>query len=119
MNEKVEDIARKMSRLSTLELSELSTVLIQKHDISATIYRFGVTPPYDKKCDLWLTRTGDRKLQLLKSIKEMFGLGLRDAKCLVDVAPCSLKEYITIDKAEVIKEKLEATSATIEIKYHD
>jgi len=118
MNEKVEDIARKMSRLNTLEFSELSTVLIQKHDISATIYRFKPMTE-NVECDLWLTRTGDRKLQLLKSIKEMFGLGLRDAKSLVDAAPCYLKEFMPLDKAEVIKEKLETTGATIEIRYHD
>jgi len=119
MNENVEDIARKMSRLSTLELSELSTVLIQKHDISGTIYRFGVTSSYDKKCDLWLIRTGDRKLQLVKLINEMFGLGLKDAKSLVDAAPCYLKEFMPLDKVEVIKEKLETTGATIEIRYHE
>ena len=119
MNEKVEDIARKMSRLSTLELSELSTVLIQKHDISATIYRFGVTPPYNKKCDLWLIRTGDRKLQLIKSIREIFSLGLRDAKYIIDSIPCYLKEFMVVSDAKDIQEKLEEFGATIKIKYHD
>ena len=118
MNKKVKDIAKKMSRLDSQEFNELSTVLMNEHDMSATIYRFKPMSE-NTNCDLLLMGTGNRKLFLIKSVKEIFGLGLKDAKDIIDSAPCKLKEYMDIDEAEKIKEQLEEFGATLEINYHE
>lgn len=112
------DIAEKMSRLSASELDELTTVLMHKHDLSATIYRL-IPITKNLECDLWLVKVGDRKLQMIKTVKDAFGLGLRDAKTIIDNAPCFLKEFMPTHEAEKIQETLESIGATVEIRYHD
>jgi len=117
MKENVNTIARKISRLSSTELDELTFQLLNEHDMSVTIYR--LKPMVENNnCDLILMKTGGSRLQIVKSIKEIFGLGLKDAKNIVDNIPYTLKEYIDVDEAEKIKEQLEEFGATLEINYH-
>ena len=119
MKDHIKETARKIARMSSSDLDELQTALME-HGISATMYRFSpVISIWDEKsdtCNLYLRRTGDRKLQLVKSIKEMFGLGLKDAKFLVDDAPCFLKKNINREDAETIKNSLNEIGAHVLIK---
>ena len=91
-----------------------------ENGIVATIYRFSPTISiWDEKndtCNLYLRRTGDRKLLLVKSIKEAFGLGLRDAKFIVDDAPCFIKKNVPREKAEAIRIELMEIGANVVIK---
>ncbi len=66
--------------------------------------------------DVMLTSYGPKKIQVIKAIRELTSLGLKEAKALVESAPCPVKEAVDKDEAESIKEKLEAAGATVEIK---
>jgi large subunit ribosomal protein L7/L12 len=115
----INKIAKEIARLSSIEIDELSSVLMNEHNISATLYRFNSATLKSKECDLVLLDAGSLKLQMVKTIKETFGLGLKDAKTIVDSAPCYLKEFMDSDEAEKIKEEMESIGATIKIRYHD
>lgn len=119
MKDNIKTMARQMARMSSSDLRELESALMQ-NGISATIYRVSpVTSVWDDKpetCALYLRRTGDRKLQLVKSIKEIFGWGLREAKSLVDDAPCFIKKNIPREEAEAIKNELNEIGAYVVIK---
>jgi len=118
MKEKIKTIAREISGLNSCELSELSEILLQEHNISATIYNFGSkteTKLEDNYYKLVLRKTGYSKLSLVKEIKELFGLGLKDAKDIVDSVPCYLSESIEYTNALKIKMKLENIGAEVEI----
>lgn len=116
---KIDDIAKKIAKLDDTEINELTEKLLNLHNISATIYRFGgiqLENDSEQTCKLVLRETGNRKLGLVKEIKEMFGLGLREAKDIVDNAPCYLSESIEYDIASKIKIKLENVGAEVEIQ---
>ncbi|MGH3091477.1 MAG: 50S ribosomal protein L7/L12, partial [Gaiellaceae bacterium] len=66
--------------------------------------------------DVLLTGAGDKKIQVIKEVRAVTGLGLKEAKDLVDGAPNPVKEGVTREEADSIKEKLEAAGATVEIK---
>jgi large subunit ribosomal protein L7/L12 len=67
--------------------------------------------------DVMLTAIGDKKIQVIRVVREVVpGLGLKEAKDLVEAAPAAIKEGVTKDEAEQIKAKIEETGATIEIK---
>ena len=66
--------------------------------------------------DVILTACGDKKLQVIKTVREITSLGLKEAKALVDSVPKPVKEGVTKEEAEEIKSKLEAQGATVEIK---
>lgn len=121
MKTNVRDIARKIARLSKADLSELETALME-NGVVGTLYRTNTDSIFetDKKCALFLRSTGNLKLALVKSIKEQFGLGLREAKNFVDSAPCVLTENMDEERAEEIRETIMAeTDAKIEIHYHE
>lgn len=119
MKTEINKIAKEIARLNSTEISELSSILLNDHNISATLYRFGAVSIEPKECDLVLLDAGNLKLQMVKTIKERFGLGLKDAKTIVDSAPCYLKEFMNCDEAEEIKKELEAIGAKIDIRYHE
>jgi large subunit ribosomal protein L7/L12 len=121
MKDHIKETARKIARMSSSDIDDLATALME-HSISATIYRFSAEKSIfdeDRECDLWLEKTGMRKLQMVKEVKEIFGLGLRDAKRLIDSAPCYLKEFMPVIEAREIAERLTDVGATVQIKYHD
>ncbi len=66
--------------------------------------------------DVVLTAVGDKKIQVIKAVREITGLGLKEAKAVVDSAPAPVKEGVTKDEAEAVKAKLEEQGATAEIK---
>jgi len=114
---KTTDIANEIARLSPLELDDLTAALME-HNISATLYYFGVVPivrAVNNEYDVVMTRSGSRKLLVVKTVKEVLGLGLRDAKHLVDDVPCTIKEFATRDEAEAISSALEAAGARITV----
>ena len=66
--------------------------------------------------DVVLTGTGDKKIQVIKVIRELTGLGLKEAKAVADEAPAPVKEGVAKDEAEQMKAKLEEAGATVELK---
>ncbi len=124
MKTKIINIANDISRLSDSELSELATVLMTEHDISATMYHFSVSSstshlPYktgNPEYNVVMTRCGDRKLVVVKTIKELLGIGLREAKHLADEVPIAIKENCGYSESEELRIALEAAGAIIEIK---
>jgi len=114
----INKIAKEIAKLSPVKLDELTSALLA-HDISATIYRFGTPTDYsdisDIKYGVFISKTGDRKLLLLKTIKELFEIGLKEAKDIVDSCPCVIKE-LSYELAEGLKNELEECGATVEIR---
>ena len=122
----VKDIAKEIAKLNSTEINELSSILMNDHNISATIYRFGSLPTTDststhsnnQDCDLILLETGSLRLAVVKLIKEQFGLGLKEAKDLMESAPCYLKEFLPLWQAQIVQEQFEEIGATVEIRIH-
>ena len=124
---KLEEIIKKVEELSVIELSDLVKALEDKFGVSATPQVMasagaaggaeGETGEEKKdSVSVILQDAGQSKIQIIKEIKEIMGLGLKESKDLVDAAPKALKENIPVSEAEEIKKKLEESGATVEIK---
>jgi large subunit ribosomal protein L7/L12 len=125
--EKFKAIIEQIEKMSVLDLSELVKILEEKFGVSAmqaapTLAVGAPTSPEASvgeekdSFSLILKAAGDQKIQVIKLIREMLGLGLKEAKDLVDAAPKTLKEGIKKVEAEDLKKKLEEAGATVEIK---
>ena len=126
--EKLQDLMKKIEELSVMELVDLVKALEDKFGVSAAPQMVaGVggagagteeAGAGDKKesVTLILKDAGQAKVQIIKEVKDILGLGLKEAKDLVDAAPKELKTDIPVKEAEEIKQKLEAAGATLEIK---
>jgi len=119
----IKDIAKQISNLSQTEIDELARILTTTYGMSATVYHYPIgivstaTGGSDQmEFDIFMRKTGDRKLMVLKTIKELLGIGLKEAKDIVDSAPCVIKEFVTRQEAEEFRIALEDAGATIEIK---
>ncbi|MBU0629731.1 MAG: 50S ribosomal protein L7/L12 [Candidatus Margulisbacteria bacterium] len=123
---KVQELITSVESMTVLELSELVKALEEKFGVTAAAPMMmggGMMPgagaaaeaPKDE-FDVVLTAAGDKKIQVLKVLRELTGLGLKEAKDLVDGAPKTVKEKIKKEEAEEIKKKLEAEGAKVEIK---
>ncbi len=99
----LEKIAEDLSALTVLEAAELSKLLEEKWGVSAA------AAPV-------LTAAGASKINVIKEVRAITGLGLKEAKDLVEAAPKAVKEAVSKDEAEEIKKKLEEAGATVEIK---
>ena len=120
---KMEDIITTVEGLTVLELSDLVKKMEEKFGVSAVAT---VAAPagaagaeaaqVQEEFDVVLTSTGDKKIQVLKVVRNVTGLGLREAKDLVDNTPKPVKTKIKKAEAEEIKKKLEAEGAKVEIK---
>ena len=118
-------IIEAIEKLSVLELVELVKELEDKFGVSA---QAAVVAPVaaagsaveeaeeKTEFDVVLSAIGDKKIQVIKAVREVTSLGLKEAKDLVDSAPKAVKEAISKDEAEEIKKKFEEVGATIEIK---
>ena len=102
-----EQIMEAIESMTVLELSELVKALEEK---------FGVSAAAPTEFDVILASAGSSKINVIKIVREVTGLGLKEAKALVDEAPKALKEKVAKDEAEKIKAQLEEAGATIEIK---
>ena len=103
-----EEILEAIGNLTVLELSEL---------VKAAEEKFGVSAAAEKsEFDVILKDAGASKINVIKAVREATGLGLKEAKALVDGAPAAVKEGVSKADAEDLKGKLEAAGATVELK---
>ncbi|MEE8638557.1 MAG: 50S ribosomal protein L7/L12 [Candidatus Margulisiibacteriota bacterium] len=119
---KVDDILASVEEMTVLELSDLVKKLEEKFGVSAAAPVVmaaaggGEAAEVKDEFDVILASTGDKKIQVLKVLREVTGLGLKEAKELVDSAPKPVKEGVKKEEAEEIKKKLEAEGAKVEVK---
>ena len=118
-----EQIIEAIESMTVLELSELVKALEEKFGVSAAAPVAVAAAPaaaaaVEEKTefDVILASAGDKKIGVIKVVREITGLGLKEAKELVDGAPKAVKEKISKADAEAMKEKLEAAGASVEIK---
>ena len=118
-------IAEQLVNLTVKEVNELATILKDEYGIEPAAAAVAVAAPVaagetaaeDKtSCDVVLKEAGAETLKVIKVVKEECGLGLKEAKDLVDGAPSTLKEGLSKDDAEALKAKIEAEGATVELK---
>lgn len=127
--EKFQDLVQKIEKLSVLDLAELVKVLEKKFGVSAAApvamaaapagggaEEGGAAVAEKTSFNVELKAAGDQKINVIKVIRETTGLGLKEAKDLVDAAPKIVKEGVKKEEAEEIKQKLVAVGATVEIK---
>jgi len=121
----LEAIAENLSSLTVLEAANLVKLLEDKWGVSAAapvaVAAAGAAPAADAaeektEFDVVLTEVGAKKINVIKAVREVTSLGLKEAKELVDGAPKAVKEGVTKDEAEEIKKKFEEQGAKIEIK---
>ena len=124
-NAVINDIVEKIASLSAMDLAELSKAIQDKCGVkpmapvaaAAAPSGGGAAPAEEKTAfDLILSSAGDKKIQVIKVVRELTGLGLKEAKDLVDGAPKKVKEGIPMDEAKAAAEKLQEVGAVIEIK---
>ena len=120
-----EDILEAIAGLSVLELSELITAMEDKFGVSAAAAAVAVAAPADggggaaaekDEFDVVMTSFGDNKVSVIKAVRGATGLGLKEAKDLVESAPAPVKEAATKDEAEELKKLLEEAGASVELK---
>lgn len=127
--EKFKKLVEQIESLSVLELSELVKILEEKFGVSAAAMApmsFAAGAPVDgtgsaedeeaTTKSVHLKAAGDQKIQVIKIVREVLGMGLKEAKDLVDAAPKVVKEGIKPEEAEELKKKLEEAGAAVEIK---
>ena len=122
----LKEFAEKLVNLSVKEVNELATILKEEHGIepaaaaAPVVVAGGVegaaTEEEKTNFDVILKAAGSSKLAVVKLVKEMTGLGLKESKELVDSAPKAIKEGAPKDEAEALKSKLEEAGAEIELK---
>ena len=123
----LEKIAEDLSALTVLEAAELSKLLEEKWGVSAAAAPVavavaggdaggGAAAEEKTEFDAVLTAAGASKINVIKEVRAITGLGLKEAKDLVEAAPKAVKEAVSKDEAEEIKKKLEEAGATVEIK---
>ncbi len=123
-----EDVIEFISNMTVLELSELVKELEDKFGVSAAapvaVAAAGAAPgaaeaaPAEEKTefDVVLAEIGSQKIQVIKEVRAVTGLGLKEAKELVESAPKAIKEAVSKEEAEKIKEQIEKVGAKVEIK---
>ena len=126
LSESSKKLVESVEKMTVLELSKLVKVLEEKFGVSAAPVAVAQAGPGvqgseeeesgDKTVTVTLTSAGDKKIQVLKAVRELTGLGLKEAKDLVDAAPKAVKEGISVEEAEEIKAKLTEQGASVEIK---
>ena len=126
----VEQIAEELNKLTLLEAAELSKLLQEKWGVSAAAPMAvaampgvgggaaagGAVAEEKTEFDVILGAAGEKKIQVIKVVRELTGLGLKEAKDLVDGAPKPVKEKVTKAEAEDMRKKLEEQGATVSIK---
>ena len=113
-----------IEKMSVLDLAEFVKELEDKFGVSAAApmaVAAGAAPAAaaeeeQTEFDVMLTAIGDKKIQVIKEVRALTGLGLKEAKAVVDEAPKAVKEKVTKEEAEEAKKKLEEAGASVEIK---
>ena len=119
-----EDIIQAIKEMTVLELNELVTACEEEFGVSAAAPvavaaapAAGAAAAEEKtEFDVILASAGDKKINVIKVVREVTGLGLKEAKALVDGAPAPVKEGASKEDAEALKAKLEEAGATVELK---
>jgi large subunit ribosomal protein L7/L12 len=120
-----DDVVEFIANMTVLELSEFVKELEEKFGVSAAapVAMMAAAPAEQAEAaeeqtefTVMLTATGDQKIQVIKEVRAITGLGLKEAKALVDGVPAAVKEAIPLDEAEGIKKQLEDVGAGVEIK---
>ncbi|HZK42986.1 MAG TPA: 50S ribosomal protein L7/L12 [Syntrophomonadaceae bacterium] len=120
---KVTEVIDIVKELTVLELSELVKALEEEFGVSAAAPMAVAAAPAEAEAedeqtefDVILTSIGEKKINVIKAVREITGLGLKDAKALVDEAPNAIKEKISKEEAEEIKGKIEEAGGGVELK---
>ena len=124
MSEKVTNLIEEIKAMTVLELNELVKAIEEEFGVSAAapvaVMAGGAAPAAaaeeKTEFDVVLTEAGANKIAVIKVVREVTGLGLKEAKELVDGAPKAVKEAISKDDAEALKKKFEEAGAKVEIK---
>ena len=124
MSTKVEEVLEKISELTILEAAELKTAMEEKFGITAAAgvavaaggEAGGAAAEEKTDFDVELTSAGSSKIGVIKVVRGITGLGLKEAKELVEAAPKVIKEGVAKDEAEKIKEELEGAGASVTLK---
>lgn len=120
-----EDLIKAIEEMTVLELAELVEELEEKFGVSAAAPvamaampgAAGAVQEEEKtEFDVFLAEVGGKKINVIKVVREITGLGLKEAKAVVDGAPGNVKEAVSKDEAEEMKAKLEEAGATVELK---
>ena len=122
----LEKIADELSNLTVLEAAELSKLLEEKWGVSAAAPAAAAAPAGGGEAaaaveekedfDVILAVAGEKKINVIKEVRTITGLGLKEAKDLVEGAPKPVKEGVKKDEAEALKKQLESAGATVELK---
>jgi large subunit ribosomal protein L7/L12 len=120
-SEKITKMIDDIKAMSVLELSELVTAIQDEFGVTAVIAAAGggaAAPVAEEKTEfnVCLKSFGDKKMDIIKAVKDLFGLSLKDAKEAVEAAPKVLKEAVAKADAEELKKKLEEKGATVELQ---
>ncbi|MCZ6507723.1 MAG: 50S ribosomal protein L7/L12 [Acidobacteria bacterium] len=122
-----EDFIKQIDDLSVLELNDLVKALEDHYGVSAAAAAVPMAlagaggggeaaAEEQTEFDVILTAFGDKKINVIKAVREVTSLGLKDAKDLVEAAPTTVKEAVSKDEAEEVKKKLEDAGAQVELK---
>jgi len=122
----VKKLAEELTKLTVLEVNDLKTILKDEYGIEPAAAAVAVAGPAagadagaaeDEKSEFTVTlaAAGDQKVAVIKAVKELTGLGLGEAKAIVDGAPAPVKEKVSKDDAEAAKKMLEEAGATVEL----
>lgn len=123
--EKFKKLVDEIEKMSVMDLAELVKILEEKFGVSAAVAMAPVTAGTGAEAEakeektsfnVELKSAGEQKVQVIKAVKEITGLGLKEAKDIVDGAPKVIKENLKKEEAEEMKAKLEAAGATVELK---
>ena len=118
----IEEMIAAIKELTVLELNELVTACEEEFGVSAAagvaVVAAGPAAEVEEQTefDVVLTSAGASKVKVIKVVRELTGLGLKEAKAVVDEAPKTIKEAVSKEEAEAIKAKLEAEGAVVEVK---
>ena len=119
----IKKLVEELSKLTVVEAAELSKTLEEEWGVSAAApvavaaAGAGAAAAEEKtEFDVVLTAVGDKKINVIKEVRGITGLGLKEAKDLVEAAPKAVKEGVAKDEAEKVKKTLEAAGATVELK---
>ena len=120
-----DEVVSFIDSMTVLEMSEFVKELEEKYGVTAAAPTVAVAAPADggaavaeekTEFDVILTAAGDKKIQVIKEVRTITGLGLKDAKDLVEAAPKPIKEGVKKEEAEEIQKKVEEAGGTVEVK---
>ena len=113
----LQKIVDDLSNLSVLEAAQLSKLLEEKWGVSAAAPAAAAAPVEEKtEFTVVLMGAGEKKIEVIKEVRALTGLGLKEAKDLVEGAPKNVKESVSKDEAEKVKAQLEKAGAKVELK---